>query len=41
MIVVLEGHGCYNTQDVGEIRLCNMVGVPQGMEATFLEAVPC
>uniref|UniRef100_A0A6C0HZS8 Uncharacterized protein n=1 Tax=viral metagenome TaxID=1070528 RepID=A0A6C0HZS8_9ZZZZ len=41
VIVVLEGHGCYNTQDVGEIRLCRMVGVPEGMEATFLEAVPC
>jgi hypothetical protein len=41
VIVMLEGHGCYNTKDVGEIRLCNMVGVPSGMEATFLEAVPC
>ena len=41
VIVILDGHGCYNTKDVGEIRLCNMVGVPSGMEANFLEAVPC
>lgn len=41
VIVMLEGHGCYNTKSAGEIRLCNMVGVPRGMEATFLEAVPC
>ena len=41
VIVMVEGHGCYNTKSVGEIRLCNMVRVPEGMHATFLEAVPC
>lgn len=40
-IIIVDGHGCYNTRPSGEVRECTMVGVPSGMTATFLEAVPC